>query len=125
MRVGIIAREDGDDAWQTAHDRFPEDRTGQLTHQMAMKVSDSTWHQQLSDLAKATAAGESPYWLIPFQNYKTMCPSLVGSYERVGEELARYIGLGYRSFILDIPPAEEELHHASQAFQRAVALVTR
>jgi len=54
-----------------------------------------------------------------------MCPYLVGSYERVGEELARYIGLGYRSFILDIPPTEEELHHASQAFQRAVDLVTR
>jgi alkanesulfonate monooxygenase len=125
VRVGIIAREDGDEAWKTAHERFPEDRKGQLTHQLAMKVSDSAWHKQLSDLAAATSAGESPYWLIPFQNYKTMCPYLVGSYERVGEELARYIGLGYRSFILDIPPAEEELHHASQAFQRAVALVTR
>ncbi len=125
VRVGIIAREDGDEAWQTAHERFPEDRKGQLTHQLAMKVSDSAWHKQLSDLAAATASGESPYWLVPFQNYKTMCPYLVGSYERVGEELARYIGLGYRSFILDIPPTEEELHHASQAFQRAVDLVTR
>src|SRR5207247_221786 len=113
------------EAWQTAHERFPEDRKGQLTHQLAMKVSDSAWHKQLSDLAAATASGESPYWLVPFQNYKTMCPYLVGSYERVGEELARYIGLGYRSFILDIPPTEEELHHASQAFQRAVDLVTR
>src|SRR2546422_6644678 len=125
VRVGIIAREDGDDAWQTAHERFPEDRKGQLTHQLAMKVSDSAWHKQLSDLAAATASGESPYWLVPFQNYKTMCPYLVGSYERVGEELARYIGLGDRSFILDIPPTQEELHHASQAFQRAVDLVTR
>lgn len=125
VRVGIIAREDDGDAWTTAHDRFPEDRKGQLTHQLAMKVSDSAWHQQLSDLAKATAGGESPYWLVPFENYKTMCPYLVGSYERVGEELARYIGLGYRSFILDIPPDEEELHHASQAFQRALTLVTR
>ncbi len=125
VRVGIIAREDGDAAWETAHERFPEDRKGQLTHQLAMKVSDSAWHKQLSELAAATVSGESPYWLVPFQNYKTMCPYLVGSYERVGEELARYIGLGYRSFILDIPPTEEELHHASQAFQRAVNLVTR
>src|SRR5437773_788125 len=125
VRVGIIAREDGDEAWRVARERFPEDRRGQLTHQLAMKVSDSVWHGQLSDLADATAAGDSPYWLVPFQNYKTMCPYLVGSYERVGDELARYIGVGYRSFILDIPPTEEELHHTNQAFRRAVTLVTQ
>lgn len=125
VRVGIIAREDGDDAWRIARQRFPEDRKGQLTHQLAMKVSDSVWHGQLSELADATAAGDSPYWLVPFQNYKTMCPYLVGSYERVGDELSRYITVGYRSFILDIPPTEEELHHTSQAFRRALRLVTR
>lgn len=125
VRVGIIARYNADEAWATARQRFPEDRKGQLTHQLAMKVSDSAWHRQLSELADATAASDSPYWLVPFQNYKTMCPYLVGSYERVGEELARYIELGYRSFILDIPPTEQELHHTNQAFQRALELVTR
>ena len=125
VRVGIVAREDGDDAWRIARERFPEDRRGQLTHQLAMKVSDSVWHGQLSELADATAAGDSPYWLVPFQNYKTMCPYLVGSYERVGDELARYVAVGYRSFILDIPTTEEELRHTNQAFRRAVTLVTR
>ena len=123
VRVGIIAREDGDEAWAVARTRFPEDRRGQLTHQLAMKVSDSVWHKQLSNLAKATAAGEHPYWLVPFENYKTMCPYLVGSYERVGEELARYIGLGYRAFILDIPPDEDELRHTRAAFEHALAQV--
>ena len=125
VRVGIIAREDGDEAWRIARERFPEDRRGQLTHQLAMKVSDSVWHGQLSELAEATASGDSPYWLVPFENYKTMCPYLVGSYERVGEELSRYIAVGYRSFILDIPPTEEELHHTNHAFHRALTLVTR
>jgi alkanesulfonate monooxygenase len=125
VRVGIISREDGDEAWRIARERFPEDRRGQLTRQLATKVSDSVWHGQLSELADATASGDSPYWLVPFQNYKTMCPYLVGSYERVGEELSRYITVGYRSFILDIPATEEELHHTSQAFRRAVTLVTR
>src|SRR6266704_2990222 len=55
VRVGIIVREDGDEAWRIARERFPEDRRGQLTHQLAMKVSDSVWHGQLSDLADATA----------------------------------------------------------------------
>jgi alkanesulfonate monooxygenase len=77
VRVGIIAREDGEEAWRIARERFPEDRRGQLTHQLAMKVSDSVWHGQLSELADATASGDSPYWLVPFENYKTMCPYLV------------------------------------------------
>lgn len=124
IRVGIIARESGDQAWEIARARFPEDRQGQLTHQLAMKVSDSSWHRQLSELARTTASGAHPYWLVPFENYRTMCPYLVGSYERVGDELARYLSLGYRSFILDIPPAEEELRHTRAAFDHAVAQVT-
>src|SRR3989441_5784592 len=119
VRVGIIAREDGDEAWRIARERFPEDRRGQLTHQLAMKISDSAWHKQLSELAAATASAESPYWLVPFENYKTMCPYLVGSYERGGGEVSRYIAVGYRAFILDIPPTEEDLHHTNHAFRRA------
>ena len=119
VRVGIIAREDGQEAWTVARERFPEDRRGQLTHQLAMKVSDSVWHRQLSELARTGATEDHPYWLVPFENYKTMCPYLVGSYDRVGAELARYVGLGYRSFILDIPPDGEELRHTRAAFDHA------
>ena len=92
----------------------------QLTHQLAMKVSDSAWHKQLSELAAATASGESPYWLVPFQNYKTMCPYLVGSYEQLAAELAGYLAAGYRTFILDVPPDREELGHVGMAFARAL-----
>lgn len=122
IRVGIIARESGEEAWEIAHERFPEDRKGQLTHQMAMKVSDSSWHKQLSQLAEETQTEPSSYWLVPFQNYKTMCPYLVGSYQSVGGELARYIAAGYRSFILDIPPDEEELQHTRLTFENASCL---
>ena len=119
VRVGIVAREDAVEAWRVAHERFPTDRKGQLTHQLAMKVSDSVWHKQLSEMGSAMGAesdektdGEqNPYWLVPFQNYKTNCPYLVGSYERVAQELARYVTVGYRTLILDIPPSQEELAH--------------
>lgn len=109
IRAGIIARESDEEAWDVAFRRFPADRRGQLTHQLAMKVSDSVWHRQLSERAGAGADG--PYWLFPFENYKTMCPYLVGSYGRVGAELARYHGLGVRTLILDVPPDEDELWH--------------
>jgi alkanesulfonate monooxygenase len=119
MRVGIIAREDDGNAWKVARDRFPEDRKGQLTHGLAMKVSDSGWHKQLSELGREPPSAEHPYWLGPFENYKTFCPYLVGSYTTVAVELARYIELGFETFILDIPPNEEELQHTAVAFEQA------
>jgi alkanesulfonate monooxygenase len=120
IRVGIIARETEDEAWEVAEQRFPEDRKGELTHQLAMKVSDSLWHKQLSDTANKTRAMRNTYWLRPFEQYKTFCPYLVGGYETVAHEISRYISLGYRTFILDIPPNEEELQHAGSVFERAI-----
>ena len=119
IRIGIITREDEGEAWGVAHERFPEDRRGQITHQLAMKTSDSSWHKQLSQLGEETETEENPYWLVPFKNYKTFCPYLVGSYDRVATELSKYISIGYTAFILDIPASEEELHHTKVVFKRA------
>lgn len=121
VRVGIIARDDAGEAWRVALERFPEDREGQITHKMAMKVSDSHWHKQLSARVEGdTSNGERhPYWLGPFQNYKTFCPYLVGTHERVAREIAHYMGVGAETFILDIPPSEEELGHTGHVFRLA------
>ena len=123
IRIGIIAREEADEAWAVARKRFPEDRTGQLTHQLAMKVSDSEWHKQLSRLGETPASSEQPYWMVPFENYKTFCPYLVGSYDRVADEIARYVGVGYRTIILDVPASLEELDHIGIVCERAAARV--
>jgi alkanesulfonate monooxygenase len=130
IRVGIVTRESSEDAWAVARERFPEDRKGQLTQKLAMKVSDSHWHRQLADMAKdeddqghSQEPDADPYWLWPFENYATFCPYLVGSYERVAQELRRYVDLGFRCFILDIPPSEEELEHIRVVFDRARASV--
>jgi alkanesulfonate monooxygenase len=125
VRVGIIAREDSDEAWRVGRERFPEDRKGQITHKLAMKVSDSQWHKQLSELGEQSASEENPYWLGPFENYSTFCPYLVGSYDRVADEVARYIELGFKTFILDIPPSEEEIEHTAVVFDRAQTLASR
>jgi alkanesulfonate monooxygenase len=122
IRIGIIARLDGGEAWHIARERFPEDRTGQLTHQLAMRISDSAWHKQLSDLNVHDAGRDNPYWLLPFENYKTFCPYLVGDYETVAAEVARYMNVGYGSFILDVPASPEELEHIGIVFDRATKL---
>jgi len=124
IRIGIIAREEAGDAWTVARARFPEDRRGQLTHQLAMKVSDSEWHKHLSRLGEIAAGEEQPYWMVPFENYKTFCPYLVGSYDRVADEIARYVGVGYRSIILDVPASPEELEHIGLVCERAAERVT-
>lgn len=120
IRIGIIARAEDAEAWSVARARFPEDRKGQLTHQLAMKVSDSSWHRQLSELAETGSGAENPYWLVPFQNYKAVCPFLVGSYDRVADEVARYVDIGYRTFILEAPVSADEMRHTGVVFERAV-----
>jgi alkanesulfonate monooxygenase len=119
-RVGIIARDSRDEAWRAAYKLFPSDHRGQLQHKLAMTVSDSVWHKQLSDRAEQSALPDSPYWLSPMKSYQTFCPYLVGSYSRVAEELRRYIALGFRTWIMDIPPSREELGNAMEAFRRAM-----
>ena len=126
-RIGIVAREDSEEAWRVARLRFPPDRRGQLAREMATRISDSFWHRQITDAARAGAgagaANGGPYWLEPFEHYQTMCPYLVGSYDEVAGLLARYLELGHEAFILDIPTAEDDLYHARTAFERAAALV--
>jgi alkanesulfonate monooxygenase len=124
IRVGIVARDVEDDAWSVAKKRFPVDRAGQLTHQLAMKVSDSKWHQSLSCIAKQHD-GRDAYWMVPFENYKTFCPYLVGTYDRVGAELARYFAKGCTTMILDVPIGPEELEHVTRAIDCGAAQVSR
>jgi alkanesulfonate monooxygenase len=123
IRLGVIARDDDDQAWRVARARFPVDRAGQITHRLAMSVSDSDWHGQLSRLADQADVGSSAYWLGPFQNYATFCPYLVGDYETVAHELSRYLRNGFDTVILDIPPSFEELEHTATALQLAALAV--
>lgn len=120
VRVGIVARSTSEEAWRVANERFPGDRRGQLAHQMAMRVSDSVWHKQLSAMIEETGEVQSVYWMWPFQNYQTFCPYLVGSYQEVADEVARYMRNGFKSFILDIPPNKEELLHSQAVFDHAL-----
>lgn len=121
IRIGVIARDDAEEAWRVAEERFPVDRRGEIAHQMAMKTSDSSWHRSLSEWPELEADADTPYWLRPFQSYKTFCPYLVGSYDRVAAEIAAYIRAGFTTYILDIPPSEDELRTIRKAFDMAEA----
>lgn len=119
VRVGIIARETAEHAWRVAVERFPPDRKGQLAHRLAMAVSDSSWHRQLAGHAGGDGIPDSPYWLVPFENYKTFCPYLVGTHERVAEFLGDYLRAGCDTIIVDVPFSEEDLAHVTAVLDRA------
>ena len=116
IRIGIIARKESGEAWRIAHERYPVDRKGQLAHAMARRVSDSSWYEQLSEIDERPTERSTPYWLVPFKNYKTFCPYLVGSYDEVRNEVSKYIHEGFQTFILDVPPNREELYHTAMVF---------
>jgi alkanesulfonate monooxygenase len=122
IRVGIIAHADAARAWDIAHARFPDDRRGMISHKLAMKTSDSTWHRTLSELACEPSADGSPYWLWPFEQHRTFCPYLVGDFATVAREIARYLALGHASFILDIPADAGDLETAATVFRMAQAM---
>ena len=73
----------------------------------------------ISKMCSIPGTGPSTYWLWPFKNYKTFCPYLVGSYERVSEEVAKYIKSGFTNFILDIPAEERDVMSAGIVFAQA------
>ena len=123
IRVGIIAREDPAEAWSVARERFPANRQGEITHSLAMKVTDSEWHKQLAGAADGGEEALHPYWLEPFKNYGTFCPYLVGGYARVAEELGRYLALGVQTIITDIPREADDLLHARRVVHDARAAV--
>ncbi|MGH9213213.1 MAG: LLM class flavin-dependent oxidoreductase [Acidimicrobiales bacterium] len=125
VRIGIVARDTGAEAWRVALERFPEDRTGKVAHAVAMKVSDSHWHRQLSQRVEDPQDGtRNPYWLGPFQNYKTFCPYLVGDHGTVANLVGAYRAAGASTFILDIPPSREELEHIERVFTLSDELET-
>jgi alkanesulfonate monooxygenase len=120
IRVGIIARETEAAAWDIADQRFPDNRKGQLLHQLAMRTSDSAWHKRLSEIG-GQSERRGVYWLHPFENYQTFCPYLVGSYETVASALAAYRTDDETVFLLDVPPSEHEFEHIEAVLALAAA----
>jgi alkanesulfonate monooxygenase len=119
IRIGIIVRDDSSEAWRIAHQRFPPDAAGAARMQLLCAISESSWQGSIASLTLPDNNNGDPYWLVPFRNYHTYCPYLVGSYGEVCEALEKYLSGGVRAFILDEPQGPDDLRHALLAIQRA------
>jgi alkanesulfonate monooxygenase len=125
VRIGVIARETDQEAWDAAFERFPANRAGRIAQTMSRNASDSQWLHRLSDADEFPGGPGSPYWMGPFRNYSSFCPYLVGSHEKVAAEVARYIDQGCRSFIMDVAREDADYEAMAAVFHRAAGLHLR
>ncbi|MFG2041330.1 LLM class flavin-dependent oxidoreductase [Dactylosporangium sp. NPDC048998] len=123
VRLGIVARDSDEDAWRVAHERFPATRAGRMLQKMARDATDSRWLAALSDADEFPGGPGSPYWMGPFQQYATFCPYLVGTYDKVADEVARYIAAGCRTFIMDTARADDDYEVNRAVFDLALSRV--
>jgi alkanesulfonate monooxygenase len=121
VHFGVVTRPDDADAWRVARELFPESPEGQEILDLSMANTDSSWKRRLRGLADRPIAAGSPYWLSPFRHFQADCPYVVGSHACVAGVVARLIQRGIDTFILDIPPQEEEFRQVAQALALARA----
>jgi alkanesulfonate monooxygenase len=120
IRLGILCREEEETAWKVARERFPNTETGRKLHEFALAVTDSQWYKTNSAAGGAGVAG-STFWYEPLKTYQSFCPYLVGSYDNVAEQIAKYISRGYKTILVETPP-EDEVEHFWKAVRAAERL---
>lgn len=119
IHFGIVTRDQEQKAWDAAKCLYPEDEEGREILDYSMSNTDSVWKRHLKGISDDPGSLPPNYWLTPFRNLKADCPTIVGDYEYVASLLVRLIERGIRTFILEIPPEEQEFHHINVAFEMA------
>lgn len=116
VRVGILAREDADEALRVAAERFPERSGPHLEHRLEMKWTDSRWQQHL---IRAAEDAPAPWWLAPFEHRHAQTPYLVGDIRTVSRALVPALEAGCEWLFLDAPGDPDDLEHSHQVLRRA------
>jgi alkanesulfonate monooxygenase len=110
MIVGIVARADEDEAWNIARADGGAGRREQLAAHLQMQDNVSTQHARNVAQRAAGEIQDERLWY-GSARHGTDCPKLVGNYEQVAGELARYVEQGVTDVIIDLPPHSSEYEH--------------
>ncbi|MGQ4806991.1 4-(gamma-L-glutamylamino)butanoyl-[BtrI acyl-carrier protein] monooxygenase BtrO [Candidatus Entotheonellaceae bacterium PAL068K] len=120
VNLGIVTREDETKAWEAAHALYPKDELGRMLHDMAMDNTDSVWKHRLKQVADLQADAHEGFWLRPFGDFQSDCPTFVSSYDRVATLLTDLTRSGIEALIIDLArPEKSEFEHIANAFERA------
>jgi len=119
VRLGVIARETEEAAWEAAHARFPVNHATRFAHRLELAWSDSRSQAELQAAAEEGANDNESLWLAPFENRQAHCAYLVGSHADVAKQVRRWMDTGAHTFLLDDPGSEVDLEHTRVVFERA------
>jgi alkanesulfonate monooxygenase len=119
VRLGVIAREEREDAQIIALERFPQNRRGELATKLKT-TAESTWIRSLaeSSLKADPAQFSSVFWLGAYRSGKAYCPYLVGTYEEVAGALGQYHALGARALLVDGPDTITDFEHLDRVLEQ-------
>ncbi|MFI6084301.1 LLM class flavin-dependent oxidoreductase [Streptomyces sp. NPDC051217] len=124
IRIGLLCRPDGDEAWRIAQERFPESWLGRQ-ETLLKTQSQNVWSRELARRAVATGrdndggAERGTYWLGAFSSGRASAPFLVGDYDEVAGRLAEYVAAGVGHVLLN-GGLEEDYPYIREAVARAV-----
>jgi alkanesulfonate monooxygenase len=114
MVVGIVAREDLEQARAAAEQHYAGGRRDALIRAAFAREATSTQHWANVALAQESPWHDDCLWY-GGARVGSDAPKLVGSYEQVARALARYRRAGVTSLIADLPHAAQEYRHIGMA----------
>lgn len=113
VRVGIIARNTDEEAWEFARREFPVDRAATI-RRVLKQDSASDWSRRLARLGDREERHDGVYWTGMYDSGKASAPVLVGSHEQVAEYLGAYIACGVSTFILARVVTDADFDHVKR-----------
>ncbi|MEW9700037.1 LLM class flavin-dependent oxidoreductase [Paenibacillus sp. SI8] len=122
IKVGIIARENKNEAWEIARNRFNPDTLGRLSI-LAKTNSESIWLQNLAKLGVHSEEYDDVFWMGGFISGKANHPLFVGSYQDVAQYVAKYVKSGISECIVGGLETESDFAHTLEVFSRAERLL--
>ncbi|WP_083258351.1 LLM class flavin-dependent oxidoreductase [Rhizobium sp. YK2] len=116
-RLGIIARSTSGEAWAAAAKLYPPNSIGEEIRRYYTRVSDSVWVKKLGE--EISLPSGHPYWLGPYNTNQAACPFLVGEREHVAREIAGYMKMGLRTFLVEQVENDKDAEEIRIVFELA------
>ena len=116
LSLGIIARDNREEALREVDKYFPNDRRGEMLFSIAISNNETPWNKWLKSFLDKNGDSDPTYYLKPMKNFWTNAAYLVGTYEEVALKLKEYSNLEYKFFMVDFP--SEEAPHIKKCLEK-------
>jgi alkanesulfonate monooxygenase len=114
LHFGIITRKTKKEALTVLNTFSPPDKSKQISQHIATRSAGVTWKNRMLERLKEIKDTDV-YNLVPFKNFNSDVPYLVGSYEEVSSYLEAYLDQGITLLVYEIPiTGENEFRHISE-----------